>query len=691
MLSRFLDKKNQNQGGDGQVAGGSVSSQTASGQGSLLDLMGPTATPVPAPGQVSSAPPMATGSGSLLTEFGNAEAQHRLHLHQQHAARIAEHEAASAASHPGQHRQAPARTSSGQAEQLDFLAEELDHLKTSLRRENNPSPASEERPVETGYGASSSAFSGLFSFDSFVGTIARSWKFVFLCGLIGAVLTAVYAMSVPNKYQSIAEILIEPRGLKVVNNTVSPNGLNSEATVAYAESQVRIISSSSVIDPVIDDLELMDDPEFVGSSAGNLFFGLAGRVLSDEPRNSGKRSAVKRYLYDNLYVQRVSQTFTIEIAVSTTDPAKSARIANALARSYMADESGARSSVARSASEDLTSRLDDMRQQVRLNEEKVEQYKAANGLVDANGRLVSEVQLSRLNEQLVLAKVQAGDARTRAKLAAETDLGDVISGALPSALTNTTVNQLRLDYSRANARLEKLSTKLGQRHPDRIAATSERRSVLNAISQEMKRVVQTAQKNYKRAKARQDDLTVQVTQLKAAAVNDSAAKVKLRELGRQVEASRQIYESFLLRSRETGAQENIRSSSARIISEAVPIIEKTGPNRKSLVAIGGLAGAGLGMALTLIPLVFVGFSRLRHETGGPLSSAPGVAMAAPGTDTAGDLYTSGAGPAAGAGQLPLPGITRQAANSQHAVSGAASRHAPHRQAAPPMYYENWRR
>ncbi|MEP3995437.1 MAG: GumC family protein [Rhizobiaceae bacterium] len=665
------------------------------GQGSLLDLMGPAEVQQAA--AAAAAPVSPRSSGSLLTELNHAESRHRTQLQQTHAARLAEYEATQTGRdghhHPGyagwNAGKATTSRKPSQAEQLDLLAEELDQLKSRMRN-RRPAPTPESHPpVESAPVAPpQNMLSGLFSFDSFVGTIARSWKLVFLCAVIGAVLAALYALTLPNKYQSIAEILIEPRGLKVLNNSVSPNGLNSEATVAYAESQVRIINSSSVIDPVIDELKLMDDPEFTEGSSAGFPFNLVTDLFNGGRTATDDWSAAKSYLFDNLYVRRVSQTFTIEIGVSTTDPAKSARIANALARAYMADESGARSSVARSASQDLTARLDELRQQVRSNEENVERYKAANGLVDANGRLVSEVQLSRLNEQMVLAKVQAGDARTRAKLAAEADLGDVISGSLPAELNNQTVSQLRLDYSRANARLEKLAAKLGQRHPDRIAAASERRSVLNAISQEMKRVVQTAQENYKRAKARQDDLASQVNQMKAAAVNDSAAKVKLRELNRQVEASRQIYESFLLRSRETGEQENIRSSSARLISEAVPDSDKVGPKRKVLVATGAIAGTGVGMLFALIPLFLAaGRQMALNGSGNGLShpeSSHRIQAAAP--PIVGDLYSSEPVPPSRGGQLPLPGLGEQ---GRHMVNSAASPTAQP-QNAPPMYYENWR-
>ena len=51
---------------------------------------------------------------------------------------------------------------------------------------------------------------------------------------------------------------------------------------------------------------------------------------------------------------------------------------------------------------------------------------------------------------------------------------------------------------------------------------------------------------------------------KRQSVQMSQASVRLRELEREVEASRDIYQSFLKRSRETEEQETLNTSSARI-------------------------------------------------------------------------------------------------------------------------------
>ncbi len=687
MLSRIFKKRT------GETASPAAAKPVAADNTSLSGFFSAKGRSVDPgnPGQASGA-----GQGSFLDTISEAQVRAEREMQIAAAAQRAQEQGREAAVTLGQtcgRDGSPA----GKSGQLAFLSNELDGLKAKFRdlrraaSQQTPETATASDPYlpATGNGAariatgqSTMAVSGagvmnaghggesVFSFNRLIGAVLHAWWLIIACGLIGAAIAAAYALSLPNKYQAIAEVLIEPRGLQVLENSVTPTGLNSEATVAYAESQVRIINSSSVIDPVIDELDLSEDPEFNGegevTSAMGQFFKL---VFGDKSSSENRLSSTKKYLYENLYIRRINQTFTIQIGISTRDPQKSALIANTIADKYLKDESGARSSAARSASEDLTGRLDELRDSVRDAEEKVEKYRAENGLVDADGKLVSEVQLSRLNEQLALAKVQSGDARTRSKLATEADLADVISGSLPSALQTAAIGQLRVEYSRAKSRLDRLDVTLGQRHPDRVGAAAELRSARDAIAQEIQRIIRSTQEDFKRAVAREADLLSEVNTLKASAVNDSAAKVKLRELEREVEANRRVFESVLLRSRETSEQKNIKSESARVISGAVPPSEKEGPQRKLIVAGGGVVGAAFGAFLGLIPFMFGVLRNAAQVTGQPPvrgSMPPAHPESRSDAGLEGDLYSSDDGYSSSNGYSSNDGFQNPVADPQPA-------------------------
>ena len=80
----------------------------------------------------------------------------------------------------------------------------------------------------------------------------------------------------------------------------------------------------------------------------------------------------------------------------------------------------------------------------------------------------------------------------------------------------------------------------------------------------------------------------------------SQASVRLRELERDVEASRDVYQSFLKRSRETEEQETLNTSSARIIGEATVPQRRTFPPAMSLLAMIGFVFGALAAAAWII-------------------------------------------------------------------------------------------
>ncbi len=76
--------------------------------------------------------------------------------------------------------------------------------------------------------------------------------------------------------------------------------------------------------------------------------------------------------------------------------------------------------------------------------------------------------------------------------------------------------------------------------------------------------------------------------------------MRLRELERDVDASRDIYQSFLKRSRETQEQESLNTSNARIIGDATAPTRRTFPPAASLLAMIGLVLGSLGAAAWII-------------------------------------------------------------------------------------------
>jgi capsular exopolysaccharide synthesis family protein len=75
---------------------------------------------------------------------------------------------------------------------------------------------------------------------------------------------------------------------------------------------------------------------------------------------------------------------------------------------------------------------------------------------------------------------------------------------------------------------------------------------------------------------------------------------KLKQLEREVEANRRLYETFLARFKEADIADEYKVSNARIIDHAIVPITPFKPNRKRMVMIAVVMGLGLGVLVAFL-------------------------------------------------------------------------------------------
>jgi Mrp family chromosome partitioning ATPase len=152
---------------------------------------------------------------------------------------------------------------------------------------------------------------------------------------------------------------------------------------------------------------------------------------------------------------------------------------------------------------------------------------------------------------------------------------------------------LRAQYAEARKRLAELASELGPLHPSLRQMEKQVEDLRRTVNEEIDRFAQSAKNDLARARDYETSLTRSLEAQKRQSVQLSQAGVRLRELERDVEASRDVYQSFLKRSRETEEQESLNTSNARIIGEATVPQRRSFPPAMSLVAATGLVLGGL--------------------------------------------------------------------------------------------------
>ncbi|HWT64080.1 MAG TPA: GumC family protein [Ochrobactrum sp.] len=435
--------------------------------------------------------------------------------------------------------------------------------------------------------------------------VKGSHKLLIATTLIGGIAAALYAMTIPQMYVASTDILVDPRSIKTVGTELTPGQLPTDASLAIAESQARLLDSSSVLLKVIKQADLTKDPEFNGSFVPTGIAGFFAQLKSMmQPNTASEGQALEtRVLYnlfDSLTIGRDAKTFIYSISVKTRSPEKSAEIANLVGSVFQTELDSLQSDAARRNAEELSKRLADMRANVEKAEQATADFRASRDLIDVDGKLISDNDLTRLNDQLTNQRAETMRLQARVQVLNDATTGSVISGVLPEDLRSNTLTALRAQYALASQNANGASTQLGPRHPQLIQLQSQKQTVLNDIDAELRRIRASLRVEVQRSAQQERDLSTRLAQLKSQQANSNDDRVKLRELEREASTLRSVYEAFLLRSRETTEQQGITTTNVRVISEARPPLDPAGSSRKLIVIAGLIAGFLAGLAIAAV-------------------------------------------------------------------------------------------
>ena len=155
---------------------------------------------------------------------------------------------------------------------------------------------------------------------------------------------------------------------------------------SYIDNQLAILTSDALLRRVV-----LKEQTAVAK-------GSTETDISNQDLISAEAQAKISALRGSLNVSRNGQASVISIAITSTDPVRSAHVANAVADAYVINQLDARFESARRASAWLSDRLVELRQQLKNSEEAVTKFRSAHGLMRAGPTVaLTEQQLSELN------------------------------------------------------------------------------------------------------------------------------------------------------------------------------------------------------------------------------------------------------------------------------------------------------
>jgi polysaccharide biosynthesis transport protein len=434
----------------------------------------------------------------------------------------------------------------------------------------------------------------------------RRGKLILMTAIVIMAFAFVFTLTIAPRYTGTAKVLLEPRKEKIFGaDTILPE-LSLET--GNVDSQISVIQSISLLRRVVDKEKLAGDLEFGGVSQPALLSFVSGLFRSDSEESGAAGKAdggipanvlrsINR-LSNALEVTRVNRTYVLSVSVTSEDPVKAARLANAVADAYVVDQLDARYEAAQHASTWLSERMEAMREQLHKSEEAVAAFRRENNLQATSAAdskvTISEQQLSELNGRLIAARADAAEKRAKYEQAVQVTAHGGNLQAIPDVVHSVVISDLRKQQAEVARKEADLLSHLGNQHPLLMNARSERIDVERSVNAEVQRILLNLKNDYEVAKSREDSLQASLDDVSGKTGQDNGVAVRLRELERLNTANKTLYENFLSRAKIVQEQSSFEEREARLISPATKPNAPSFPKRTLIVALAGVVGIFLG-------------------------------------------------------------------------------------------------
>jgi polysaccharide biosynthesis transport protein len=406
--------------------------------------------------------------------------------------------------------------------------------------------------------------------------LRRNVRRIILLTLVFSPGLFMLSRSLFQRYSATALVMLDPRSQRVIDRAGVLENIGADFNAI--ESMVQVAKSEGFAGAVVDRLDLAHNSVFAGQGA-------TAELL---------RQSTIRNIPDYLIVARRGTTYVIDVTVRSSSAMESARLANGAAQQLIDDQTSLRAGLSSTTARAITTRLTELRGRVNRAEKAVADFKTQLKVTDAGqGGTLLEHRLSELNQQRILAASHTAEARARYDLLRNVHKAGV--ERLPQDAQSAVLTALSGELARLLKSAADQGAVLGPLHPEMVRLNAQIANVRRQIGAEVVRLASVAQSDLAETEQREAELTRQLEQAQDESNVLGPQQVKLKQLEREAEAERGVFEAMLRRQRELVEVSGLEPSDLRLVSVAAAP-QKPSPGT-SLLA---LASCGVGLLLGVL-------------------------------------------------------------------------------------------
>jgi len=424
---------------------------------------------------------------------------------------------------------------------------------------------------------------------SIAGLLRRQLRIILITMVAVVGIATIGAFALTPIFSASALVLVDPRSKDLLNPEMSMG--NSGADSARIDSEVEILRSDSVLLQAIASQDLVRDAEF-GPSLGWRARLMAFLRLADPQLPTGQEALNNTLssLRSAVTVQRRNNTYLIAVQVRSTDPEKSATIANAITQAYISEQVAAKVNAVLAARDTLKTNADIAQEAL------VRQENALDEAIQSNiARIIADPansDLARLQEQIKTLEA-ARDSENGLLAAAQ--------ASLDSANWSGLVRSLQSDALAAlETQRQELAASLSAAAPETPAAIDLRAQLArieSRLADQGRSDVEALQATLNQNAEQEKDLRETLRQRVFAGALSADTTTQLLGVQQSTTSARAQYQQLLSRLQNLDIQAGLQVADSRIVSPALAPQSPSFPNRTLIVLVAGLLGIGLGVAL----------------------------------------------------------------------------------------------
>jgi polysaccharide biosynthesis transport protein len=464
----------------------------------------------------------------------------------------------------------------------------------------------------------SQPFEDGLSARALLASIRRHLTIVVAFTLLFAAAGILIALGEPAWYQAEGVLVIPAVPQRMAELQELPDSSPDQDSI---QSQVDILQSRSVIEPVVRSLKLWDAPEFGKidswswktvkvrlSRKWRSLWGLANDpkdspseqpIIGTQPSDANSPSqaeidGIVGAYAGYLTVSNDGHSMTLHVSYRALSPEHAAAVVNAHMDSYRNVEVKTKVAAAEHANAALRSQVADLQEKLQVAEAAIARYRAEHGLTGAamdTGGVSS--QLASLNSQLLAARADLAETQARAAGIGAGTGGDTV----PEVVSSGTIAGLRGQEAQLEGQEAELSRYHGDEYPalQRVRASlqSLRSQIARQTARERAAALQMVQRSRTREVSLEKSIAALTTQL-------NSSDAGLQQLQGKAESIRSLLLNLEKRAAETAANPALITPNSIVASSANASTTSTSSKIKPLALGGGFVGFTIGSLLSLL-------------------------------------------------------------------------------------------